>query len=335
MARFAKLKYNEIKYKKVDEFNNSFVIQPLERGMANTLGNSLRRVLLSSIYGVAPFAIKIADIKHQYTVIPNTDVDVLTLMSRLSKIPFKYNESVFGNDAVLKVSFKSSQEGVVTYKDLDLPMGVEIVGNLNTPIATLMSKKVLEFDLFLRADFGYADEEKNKLFISEHRADLESKVKGELLACDSNFSPIKRVAYHVEELNSSSYHIQEKLELEIETDGTVEAKDALSQAAKVLTAHLNIIGNIDLNQEEIDSMFTSDIAKKTEDRFASMTIDDLDLTVRSTNGLKRANITKVSELKELTYSDLKNINSIGEKSINEIIDVLKSIGIEIEKGDSE
>lgn len=335
MAKFAKLKYNEIKYKKINEFNNSFIVQPLERGMANTLGNSLRRVLLSSIYGVAPFAIKIMNVTHQYTSIPNTDVDVLTLISRLCKIPFKYNSEVFGENTILKISFKSSDEGQVTYKDLDLPLGVEIVGDLNTEIATLSSKKALEFDLFIRADYGYADEEKNKLFIKEHKGDIDSKLKGELLACDSNFSPIKRVAYYVEELNSSSYFIQEKLELEIETNGTIEAKDALAQAAKVIIAHLNIIGNIDLSQEDIDSMFISDITKKTEDKFSSMTIEDLDLTVRSTNGLKRANISKVSELKELTYSDLKNINSIGEKSINEIIDALKSIGIEIEKGENE
>lgn len=335
MAKFIKLKYNEIKYKKIDEFNNAFIVQPLERGMANTLGNSLRRVLLSSINGVAPFAIQIADINHQYSSIPNTDVDVLTLIARLSKIPFKYNEAVFGDNTILKVSFKSSKEGIVTYKDLNLPIGVEIIGDLNKQIAILSTKNALEFDLFIRADYGYSDEDKNKLFINENKGKIESKVKGKLLACDSNFSPIRRVAYYVEELNSSSYHIQEKLELEIETDGTIEAKDALSQAAKVLTAHLNIIGNIDLNQEEIDSMFISDITKKTEDKFASMTIDDLDLTVRSTNGLKRANITKVSELKELTYSDLKNINSIGEKSINEIIEALKGIGIEIEKGDDE
>lgn len=335
MAKFAKLKYNEIKYKKIDDFNNSFVVQPLERGMANTLGNSLRRVLLSSIYGVAPFAIKIANISHQYSSIVNTDVDVLTLIARLSKIPFKYNEAVFGENSILKVSFKSSKEGVVTYKDLSLPIGVEIFGDLDVEIATLSSKNALEFDLFIRADYGYSDEEKNKLFIRENKANIDSKVKGELLACDSNFSPIKRVAYYVEELNSSSYHIQEKLEIEIETNGTIDAKDALAQAAKVIVAHLNVIGNIELNQEEIDSMFILDTSKKIEDKFSSMTIDDLDLTVRSTNGLKRANITKVSELKELSYSDLKNINSIGEKSINEIIEALKSIGIEIEKGDDE
>ena len=251
------------------------------------------------------------------------------------EIPFKYNEDVFGENTILKVSFKSSKEGEVTYKDLNLPMGVEIVGDLNVPIAFLSSKNALEFDLFIRADYGYSDEEKNKLFISENRGDITSKLKGELLACDSNFSPIKRVAYYVEELNSSSYHIQEKLELEIETNGTIEAKDALAQAAKVLTAHLNIIGNINLNQEEIDSMFVLEYAKKAEDKFASMTIEDLDLTVRSTNGLKRANITKVSELKELTYSELKNINSIGEKSINEIIDELAKIGIIIERGEDE
>ena len=333
MAKFVKLKYNEIEYKKINEFNNSFIIQPLERGMANTLGNSLRRVLLSSIYGVAPFAIKIANIRHQYSAIPNTDVDVLTLIAKLSKIPFKYNENVFGEDTILKISFKSSKEGVVTYKDLVLPLGLEIVGDLSTPITTLSSKNALEFDLFIRVDYGYSDEEKNNLFIKDNKSSLDSKIDGVLLACDSNFSPIRRVAYYVEELNSSSYYVQEKLELEIETNGTIEAKDALAQAAKVIIAHLNIIANVDLNQEEIDAMFVDDIAKKTEDRFSSMTINELQLTVRSDNALKKAGITTVSQLKELTYSDLQNINSLGEKSVNEIIDKLKSHGIEIERGD--
>ncbi|MBR2022231.1 MAG: DNA-directed RNA polymerase subunit alpha, partial [Mycoplasmataceae bacterium] len=288
MAKFVKLKYNEIEYKKINEFNNSFIIQPLERGMANTLGNSLRRVLLSSIYGVAPFAIKIANIRHQYSAIPNTDVDVLTLIAKLSKIPFKYNENVFGEDTILKISFKSSKEGVVTYKDLVLPLGLEIVGDLSTPITTLSSKNALEFDLFIRVDYGYSDEEKNNLFIKDNKSNIDSKIDGVLLACDSNFSPIRRVAYYVEELNSSSYYVQEKLELEIETNGTIEAKDALAQAAKVIIAHLNIIANVDLNQEEIDAMFVDDIAKKTEDRFSSMTINELQLTVRSDNALKKA-----------------------------------------------
>lgn len=333
MAKFVKLKYNEIEYKKINEFNNSFIIQPLERGMANTLGNSLRRVLLSSIYGVAPFAIKIANIRHQYSAIPNTDVDVLTLIAKLSKIPFKYNENVFGEDTILKISFKSSKEGVVTYKDLVLPLGLEIVGDLSVPITTLSSKNALEFDLFIRVDYGYSDEEKNNLFIKDNKSSLDSKIDGVLLACDSNFSPIRRVAYYVEELNSSSYYVQEKLELEIETNGTIEAKDALAQAAKVIIAHLNIIANVNLNQEEIDAMFVDDVTKKTEDRFASMTINELQLTVRSDNALKKAGITTVSQLKELTYSDLQNINSLGEKSVNEIIDKLKSHGIEIERGD--
>ncbi|MBR2849311.1 MAG: DNA-directed RNA polymerase subunit alpha [Mycoplasmataceae bacterium] len=333
MAKFVKLKYNEIEYKKINEFNNSFIIQPLERGMANTLGNSLRRVLLSSIYGVAPFAIKIANIRHQYSAIPNTDVDVLTLIAKLSKIPFKYNENVFGEDTILKISFKSSKEGVVTYKDLVLPLGLEIVGDLSVPITTLSSKNALEFDLFIRVDYGYSDEEKNNLFIKDNKSSLDSKIDGVLLACDSNFSPIRRVAYYVEELNSSSYYVQEKLELEIETNGTIEAKDALAQAAKVIIAHLNIIANVNLNQEEIDAMFVDDVTKKTEDRFASMTINELQLTVRSDNALKKAGITTVSQLKELTYSDLQNINSLGEKSVNEIVDKLKSHGIEIERGD--
>lgn len=333
MSKFTKLKYNEIKPKKINEYNTSFIIQPLERGMANTLGNSLRRVLLSSVYGVAPFAIKIAGITHQYSPIVNTDVDVISLIARLGKVTFKYNEELFKDNEILKVHFKSTQEGVVTHGDLELPAGLEIVSDLSTPITTLSTKNALEFDLFIRADRGYADEEKNKLFISDNRSKLDSKVKGELIAIDSNFSPVKRVAYYVEELNSSSYNIQEKLEIEIETNKTVEAKNALSEASKIMIAHLNIIGEIQLDQEDIDAMFTMEIARKTENKYDSMTIDDLNLTVRSTNGLRKSGITKVSELIELSESDLRNINSIGEKSVNEIIEALQALGINLEKGD--
>lgn len=333
MSKFTKLKYNEIKPKKIDEYNTSFIIQPLERGMANTLGNSLRRVLLSSVYGVAPFAIKISGITHQYSPIVNTDLDVISLIAKLSKVAFKYNEDLFKNNEILKVHFKSTQEGVVRHGDLELPAGLEIVSDSSTPIVTLSTKNALEFDLFIRADRGYADEEKNKLFILENRAKLDSKVKGELIAIDSNFSPIKRVAYYVEELNSSSYNIQEKLEIEIETNKTVEAKNALSEAARILIAHLNIIGEVQLDQEDIDAMFTMEIAKKIENKYDSMTIDDLNLTVRSTNGLRKSGITKVSELIELSESDLRNINSIGEKSVNEIIEALQALGINLEKGD--
>lgn len=333
MSKFYKLKYNEIKPKRVNDFQTVYIVQPLERGMANTLGNSLRRVLLSSVFGVSPFAIKIAGINHQYSPIQNTNLDVLTLIGKLSQIPFKYNEELFQNNEVYKVSFKSSNEGEVTYGDLDLPSGIEIVGDLKTSIATLSTKTALEFDLFIRSDRGYADEEKNKIFIQENKGLIESKVKGEILAIDSNFSPIKRVSYNVEELNSSSYNIQEKLEIEIETNGTIEAKQALSQAAKILVSHLNIIGEIQLDQEDIDEMFISEITKKTEDKYEAMTIEELNLTVRSTNGLKRAGISKVSELIQLSETDLKNIDSLGEKSVNEIIESLQSLGINIEKGD--
>ena len=223
MSKFAKLKYNEIKPRKINDFNTSFIVQPLERGMANTLGNSLRRVLLSSVYGVSPFAIRIKDITHQYSPINNVDCDVVNLIGELKEIPFKYNEDLFEEAAVVKVHFKSTQKGIFAYRDLELAPGLEIVGNLNVPIATLATDNALEFDLFLRADRGYADEEKNKIFVNENRQKLESKVKGELIVFDSNFSTIERVACKVDELNSSSYNIQEKLELEIETNGTVEA----------------------------------------------------------------------------------------------------------------
>lgn len=332
MSKITKINYNEIKSKKISANNTTFVIQPLEKGMANTLGTSIRRILLSSVYGVSLFATKINGISHEYSPISGVNVDVITLLSNLSSVKFKYNKDVFQDDTIIKIYFKNEKEGTVKVSDLVLPSELELVTNDDFVIAEVAKKGALEFEIFLRADRGYFDSDFNKIIIKENNSKMDSKIKsGSFIAVDSNFSPIVRVSTNVEELNTPSYAVQEKLEFTIETNGTIEAKEALSQAAEIMIAHMQIIGNIE--NLDLNNIFEDEAPKKEDSKFEAMTIDDLDLTVRSTNGLRRAKISKVSELISLSESELKNINSIGEKSVNEIVAKLEELKIFLNKGD--
>ncbi len=332
MPKITKINYNEIKSKKISENNTTFIIQPLERGMANTLGTSIRRVLLSSIYGVSSFAAKISGISHEYSPIAGVDVDVITLLSNLSLIKFNYNSDVFQEDTIIKIYFKNEKEGVVKVSDLNIPSELQLATSGDFVIANAVKKGELEIELFLRADRGYYDSDYNKIIIKENISKMDSKIKiGTIIAMDSNFSPIVKVSTNVEELNTSSYAVQEKLEFTIETNGTIEAKEALSQAGEIMIAHMQVIGNIE--NLDLHNIFEDETPKKEDSKFELMTIDDLDLTVRSTNGLRRAKISKVSELISLSESELKNINSIGEKSVNEIVAKLEELKIVLNKGD--
>lgn len=334
MSKLTTINYNELKLLKTSDNKTSFVIQPLERGMANTLGTALRRVLLSSVYGYAAFAIKIAGVEHEYTAIKDVSVDVLSLIANLSKMSFMYNEESFNTEQIFKIHFKSTKAGIVKISDIELPSGLEFAQNLDLDqeIATLSSPTALEFELFVKSGRGYINFEKNKLIIEENRNLLLSSIKkGKILAMDSNFSPILKVMHKTEELNSSSYDIQEKLQIEIETNGSIDAKTAISFASKILMAHLSTIGNIE--NLDINDVFETKKTVKEVSKYENMTIDDLDLTVRSSNGLKRAQITKISELVNLTENELKNITSIGEKSVREIIEKLKERKIELSTGE--
>lgn len=334
MSKLTTINYNEIKLLKTSENKTSFVIQPLERGMGNTLGTALRRVLLSSVYGYAAFAIKISGIEHEYTAIKDVSVDVLSLTANLAKINFLYNEENFSSEQIFKIHFKSTKTGLVRIRDIELPAGLEFAKNLDLDqeIATLSSANALEFELFIKSGRGYINFEKNKLIIEESRNLLLSTIKkGKILAMDSNFSPILKVMHKTEELNSSSYEIQEKLQIDIETNGSIDAKTAISFASKILMAHLSVIGNIE--NLDINDVFETKKIVKEVSKYENMTIDDLDLTVRSSNGLKRAQITKISELISLTENELKNITSIGEKSVREIIEKLKERKIELSAGE--
>ncbi|PZW01633.1 DNA-directed RNA polymerase subunit alpha [Metamycoplasma auris] len=317
MEKSQKIIYKELITEKVNDFNTTFIIEPLARGYANTMGTVLRRTLLSSITSVAPFAIKINNVEHEFQTIDGLKEDVITLVRNIRNIRFVYNEEFFAKDNLAKISFRSNKEGEIYAYDITNTSGLEIV-NKDQYIANIAENGSLEFDLFLRQGKGFIDFEENKNVISQYGPRLESDIKsGQFLAIDSDFSPIKKCAISFEELNSSSKLIEERLKIKIETDGTILAKEAIEQAAKIIVAHFQIIGNI--NVLETLELFEDSKEKKEKDIKTSIPIDKLNLTIRSLNALKRAKYNTVEEIIKLSDEDLSNIKNLGKKSIEDII----------------
>ncbi len=317
MEKIQKITYKELVAEKTNDFNTTFVIEPLMRGFGNTIGTVIRRTLLSSITSVAPFAIKINNVEHEFQTISGIREDAITLVANIRKIRFVYKPELFGKDNLFKVSFKANEEGEVFASQIE-SQGLEIV-NKDQYIATISKGGSLEFDLFLRSGRGYIDFEENKSIISEYGPKLESKIKkGQFLAIDSDFSPVKKCGISVEDLNSSSKTIEERLKIHVETDGTIQSKEALEQAAKIIFAHFQIIGNFDA----LETIQLFEENKETKDKTPKMSvsIEKLNLTIRSLNALKRSGYNTVDEIMKLSDEELSNIKNLGKKSVQDIID---------------
>ena len=329
MKKFAKLKYSEIKTKKIDTFKTAFSISPLERGFANTLGNAIRRVLLSSVSGVAPFAIKVKDVEHEFQSIKGIKEDMVQLILNLKKVRFHYNEEVFQDGEIVKLYLKSS-EGEVRASDFELSPGVEIVDK-NNYIATVSKDGMLELEMYLITGRGYLAFEENKEVIKEFSSKMDTKIKtGSFIAIDSDFSPVVNVSYESVELNNSSSTIQEKLTINVETDGSVDSKDAIAQSAHILMSHLEIIS--DVSNIDKDEIFSKEIEKQKEKTNESVQLFSLDLSVRSYNCLKRAGFKTLEELSQISTEELVNIKNLGKKSVDEIINKLVEYNITLKGG---
>lgn len=330
MEKFSKLSYKEVETKKVNANETSFVLKPLERGFANTIGNAVRRTLLSSISGVAPFAIKIAGAEHEFQTLTGVSEDVVQLILNIKTLRFEYNREIFKDGEVIKVSLKSS-EGEVTAKDLTLPAGVKVV-NPDHYIATTSKNKALELEIFVMSGRGFVSYEENKLTVEKKANAIESTLKsGKIIAIDSDFSPVEKVSYEAVELNSSSAIIQEKLTLNVKTDGSITAEDAVAQAAHILSAHLSILA--DVSNLEVETVF-EDISEEDKKPAAKpISITSLDLSVRSYNCLKRAQIETLDDLAKLTKKELSNIKNLGAKSVDEILEKLAENDITLEEGE--
>lgn len=330
MQKFQLLNYSEVTKRKINNYETSFTVQPLERGFANTLGNSIRRVLLSSISGVAPFAVKIQGAKHEFQTVAGIKDDVVQLILNLKKIHFFYNRELFKDDEIIKISLKSDKNNVYA-KDLELPAGLEIV-NPEELITTLPKNGEIKLELFLRAGRGYTSFEENKEFIKTVSNKINSKIElGVLIAMDSDFSPVQNVSFEIVELNTSSAIIQERLIINVKTNKSVDAKDAMAQGAQILKAHFDVIANVsNLDKQEV---FVSQEEILTKPSRKTIMLSQLDLSVRSFNSLKRAGYNTLDDVLTLTIKELGEIRNLGKKSEEEILEKLEEFGVTLQEGE--
>jgi DNA-directed RNA polymerase subunit alpha len=316
----------QISAENVEENHGTFTIEPLDRGFGYTFGNSLRRVLLSSLAGAAVTSVRIEGVAHEFSTISGVKEDVTDIVLNLKEIVCRMHTDATEIEAPLV----ATGPGEVTAKDIDLPSGVEIL-NPDAHIATLEKKTKLEMYLTIGRGRGYSPAEENK---------SDDQPIG-VIPIDSIFSPVKRVAYQVEAARVGQRTDYDKLTLDIETDGSVEPQAALREAAEILISSLSIF----TDQERLEALrggtdggldATAAAGPQAGGRapggMDDILIEELELGVRSYNCLKRAGIQTVGELLQKSESELNAIPNFGRKSIEEVIETLEARGLSLRAG---
>ena len=314
----------EIERPKIDTANLSadgrygkFVVEPLERGFGTTLGNSLRRVLLSSLPGVAVTSIKIDGVVHEFSTIEGVKEDVTEIVLNVKGITAKLY-----SDTPKTVRIEASGEGEVTAGSIQQDAELEVL-NPDWHIATLADGAKLVMELTFDKGRGYVPAERNKL--NAEQAPLGS------LPVDSIYTPVLKVNYTVENTRVGQITDYDKLTLEVWTDGTINAQEAVSLAARIMTEHLNLF--VTLSQEAMDAEIMVEKDDKGKEKALEMTIEELDLSVRSFNCLKRAGINTVEDLISKSEDEMMKVRNLGRKSLEEVVAKLDSLGFKLSKDD--
>ncbi len=292
-----------------DESYGKFICEPLERGYGMTIGNSLRRILLSSLPGAAITSVKIEGVLHEFSSIPNVIEDVPEIIVNLKSVRLKMHEN---EEKTIKIDFKG--EGEVKAGDIITDSSIEIL-NPDLHIATVAEGGSLQMEMTVDKGRGYNVAEKNK---KENQAI-------DVLPIDSIFTPVKKVNYSVENTRVGQTVDYDKLTIEVWTDGSLKAYEALSLAAKVMTGHLELF--IDLSEAARNTKVMVEKAESKRERILEMPIEDLELSVRSYNCLKRAGISTVQDLANKTEADMMKVRNLGKKSLDEVINKLYSLGL--------
>lgn len=298
-----------------DKRYGRFVVEPLERGYGTTLGNSLRRIMLSSLPGTAVSHIKIDGVVHEFSSIPGVKEDVTEIIMNIKSLAIKNNSET---DEVKTAYIEASGECVVTAADIQVDSDIEIM-NPDQVIATLSggSDCKLYIELTIVNGRGYVSSDKNK------REDLPINV----IAIDSIFTPVERVNIKIENTRVGQITDFDKLTVEVYTDGTIEPSDAVSLAAKVLSDHLKSF--INLSDKTAGIQVIAENVDDSKDKALEMSIDELELSVRSYNCLKRAGINTVQELCNRTSEDMMKVRNLGRKSLEEVLAKLKELGLSL------
>jgi len=294
-----------------DEENYAkFVCEPLERGYGMTIGNSLRRILLSSLPGAAITTVKIEGVVHEFSTIPNVVEDVPDIIVNLKGVRFKMHDDA---QKIVKIDFDG--EGEVTAGHIITDSDVEVL-NMGLHIATVAAGGKLHIEMTVDKGRGYNVAEKNKT----------ANQAIDVLPIDSIFTPVKKVNYSVENTRVGQTVDYDKLTIEVWTDGSLKASEAISLAAKVMTGHLELF--VDLSETAKNTQVMVEKEESKKEKVLEMPIEELELSVRSYNCLKRAGISTVEDLSSKSEADMMKVRNLGKKSFDEVTNKLHSLGLD-------
>ncbi len=304
-----------------DGKSGTFVVEPLERGYGITLGNSLRRVLLSSLRGVAVTSIKIDGVLHEFSTIPGVKEDVTEIVLNVKGITAKLFSSGAKTAIIDMVGPRN-----ITAGDIKQDADLEIL-NPEHHIATLAENERLYMELTFDHGRGYVSQERNKQLAVMNATTVTAPIG--TIYTDSIYTPVYKANYEVENTRVGSVTDLDKLTITVLTNGTITAKEAISLAAKILNEHLNLFVN--LTDEAKKTEFMVEREETIKEKVLEMTIEELDMSVRSFNCLKRAGIDTVEDLTNRTEEDMIKVRNLGKKSLEEVIQKLHSLGLELKK----
>ncbi len=298
-----------------------FTVTPLETGYGVTVGNAMRRVLLSSLPGIAVYAIEVEGARHEYTALPGVVEDLTQIVLNIKNLVLK-DESDLEEDRVLKLDVTAKdEEKTIKAGDIVCPALVSVI-NKELVLCHLAKGGHIRISLYAKKGRGFTTAEENK----------GTNWPLGLIAVDSNFSPIIKTNINVEPTRVGHDANYEKLIIEVTTDGSMEAADAVALAAKILDEHFKLFE--DLNQAVKDATVMAISKEKPENQFNSMTLEDLDLSVRSYNCLKRNGLKTVQELCNMKESELMTVRNLGKKSYKEILDKLAGFNLSLQHDDN-
>ena len=316
MLNFEKPIYKITEYVE-DKNYGKFELEPLERGFGTTLGNALRRIMLSSMPGSAIVAVKIDGVMHEFQTMSGIVEDVTTIVLNLKNIVVKNNSE---EDQVLKLY--CDKEGVVTAGDIETNSDVEII-NKDQVIATIAKGGKLDMEFIVSNGRGYVPSTENKKYIEDQKIGF--------IPIDALYSPIERVSYEIENARVGQDASYDKLIMEVFTNGSLKPEEAMALAAKIMIEHLNIVTNL----SEIADVTGIMNAKQEDSKLKKLetSIDDLDFSVRAYNCLKRAGVNTLGDLTSKSEVEMMKIRNLGKKSLKEVIDKIKDMGLRFREDD--
>ena len=296
-----------------------FTVKPLERGLGTTLGNALRRILLGALPGAACVGIKIDGVQHEFSTIPHVVEDVVEIILHIKGIAFKAN-GVIDNEDKPVVRLQKFEAGPVYARDIECGLDVEIL-NPDHYICTLDEGAALNMELYIGSGRGYVTADKNK--------DPLQPIG--YIPVDSIYTPVVATNYTVEDARVGQSLEYDRLTVELKTNGTIAAREIISLAAKILEDHARLF--VDLSSSMGSKSVLVDAKENKEAKILEMTIEDLDLSVRSYNCLKRAGIHTVEDLTKKSSEDMLKVRNLGKKSLEEVINKLQDLGLSLRSND--